>query len=105
MANTKGLYEVSLTHTHTHSSATHMLPLLSDQRPVSKKVFQREVVDVRPGGRAVPGYLQPPSVEADRGRRHALRGVWFDCGMGKNKQSKVSLLATWSTTQPVKTAV
>lgn len=80
-----------------------MLPLLSDQRSVSKEVFQREVVDVRPGGRAVPGYFQPPSVETDRGRRHALWGIWFDCGVGKNNQ--VSLLVMWSTTQPLKTAV
>lgn len=58
-----------------------MLPLLSDEWPVSKEVFQREVVDIRPGGRAVPGNLQSPSVETDRGGRHTLRGVRFDCGI------------------------
>lgn len=56
----------------------HMLPLLSDEWPVSKEVFQREVVDVRPGGGAVPGHLQPPGVVTDRGRRDSLRGVWFN---------------------------
>lgn len=78
----------SLTQTKTDNSATHMLPLLSDERPISKEVFQREVVDVRPGGRAVPGHLQPPSVETDRGRGHTLRGVWFDCGDDKNNWLK-----------------
>ncbi len=81
-------YQLSTgTHTHTHAQSriTHVLPLLSDEWSVSKEVFQREVVDVRPGGGAVPGYLQPPSVETDRGRRHTLRGVGFDCGVDGNK--------------------
>lgn len=78
---------ISLTHmqnTHTYCSITHMLPLLSDERPVSKEVFQREAVDVGPGGGAVPGHLQPAGVETDRGRRHSLRRVWFNCGVDKN---------------------
>lgn len=65
-----------------------MLPLLPDEWPVSEEVFQREVVDVRPSGGAVPGYLKPPNVEADRGRRHALRWVRFDCvGRGMRTNS------------------
>lgn len=65
-----------------------MLPLISDKWPVSKEVFQREVVNIRPGGRALPGYLQSPSIETDWGCRHALWGVRFDCGVDTINQLK-----------------
>ena len=78
---------VFITHTCTLNSVTHMLPLLSDEWPVSKEVFQREVVDVWPGGGALPGYLQPPCVVTDRGCRHTLWWVWFDWDGGELEQS------------------
>lgn len=65
-------------------SSTHMLPLLSDHRSVSKEVLQREAFYVRPGRGAVPGDLQPPGVEADWLGGHSLRWIWFHCKYDKD---------------------
>lgn len=48
-----------------------------DEGPVAKEIFQREVVDVRPGGRTLPGHFQPLSVGGSRVGPDALGGVWF----------------------------
>lgn len=70
-------------------AATHMLPLLPDERPIPQEVFEGEVVDVGPGGGAVPRHLQPAGVQTDGGGGHALRRVWFDCRVGKKKHEQV----------------
>lgn len=65
-------------------AATHMLPLLPDERPIPQEVFEGEVVNVGPGGGAVPRHLQPAGVQTDGGGGHTLRRVWFNCRVGKN---------------------
>lgn len=66
-------------------AATHVLPLLPDERPIPQEVFEGEVVDVGPGGGAVPRHLQPAGVQTDRGGGHTLRRVRFNCRVGKKK--------------------
>lgn len=66
-------------------AATHVLPLLPDERPIPQEVFEGEVVDVGPGGGAVPRHLQPAGVQTDRGGGHTLRRVWFNCRVGGKK--------------------
>lgn len=70
-------------------AATHVLPLLPDERPIPQEVFEGEVVDVGPGGGAVPRHLQPAGVQTDRGGGHTLRRVWFNCRVGKKKHEDV----------------
>lgn len=57
-----------------------MLPLVSDQWTVAQEVLQREGLDIRPRGRAIPGHLKPACVVGNGSGHHLLWRIWFHCG-------------------------